>query len=408
MPYLDQLIAIGIKVDADLAASAIQHAALTTERDELLLTVAELQARITELETPAEPQPTHTYPAGTFTSPGTFPDGAIVQGAGIGKTVIRGRVDFGDGQTFRDLTIAATGDCAVTNSGNVGGTSFVRCQFRGGGGTYATNERAAHVITLKNACHDLAFTDCVIECNLGVETSGHAKHFDNVFIQPAVVAPSITDVVWTRCHFGAHNGVRSGSPRFNVEIWASPSASVRNAGYSGLDFVDCTFEPADDVNLDYSGSTLSTNTSAPNNGPCRVTGCTFKGNGHSYVWYGDLIIESGAGYVTVSDCTFYRGAGQAIAIGGHGGSGVETRCTVSGNVIDGNLDAGIEHDAFEYLTLMSRGNVATGNQITNTNKYRRTVSVSGSGNTVTGNRLVGGALWNGGADNVVTPNEIVA
>jgi hypothetical protein len=334
-------------------------------------------------------------PAGTYKLTNTLvvPAGAHLVGAGLTSTWVKGRLDFNSDSSFTDMKIGDAGKASVHNAtATTSGTSFTRVQFRGGGGSKYID---CDVVSLYSpgdttAVSDLTFTDCNVERNLGVEDAAHSKHFDNVYIAPSVVAPSIENVLFRGCRFGVSNGVQTGSPRFNVEIYANSYAATRTHGFRNINFENCVFEGADDENLDYSGSTLSSAPTTPNDGYSHVTGCTFKGNGKVGVWYGDLIIEAGAGFIEVAGNTFYRGRGQAIAVGGNGAAAVNTACNIHDNLIDprdATYNTGITHDAFEYVSLMSNGNTLARNTIINASQYRRALTVSGDRNTVSGNAL---------------------
>jgi hypothetical protein len=108
--------------------------------------------------------------AGTFTFDSlSVPKGVNVVGAGLGSTWLKGRLLFGSNSTFSDLKI---GDNlkATQNRAGAHNTSFVRCQFRGGGGDYEATTSESNVIYLMDT-YDLTFDSCNIERNLGVENA---------------------------------------------------------------------------------------------------------------------------------------------------------------------------------------------------------------------------------------------
>lgn len=381
--------------------------------------------------------PRARYGSTIVVGPGRFrgnirvPSGVTVLGSGPKRSWLQGSIRFGSDDVFDGLRMGRRGVSAIRNAGYVVNTTFRGCQFRGGGGT---RFRGCDVVSIENRARDLTFISCRIECNLGTENAQHTRHFDNVFMTPDIVEPSMDNILFKRCRFGVSNGVRKGSPRFNVEIYADTTKTDRSHGFRHIDFEDCLFYGADDVNLDYSGSTLSADPTQPNNGPCHVTGCTFYGNGKSYVWFGDVIVEAGAGYVEIARNTFHRGAGQAIAVGGNGAGAVETSCSIHDNLVDSTnaaVNTGIKHEAWEYVSIMSSLNSVVGNTVMNTSRNRCCVIVHGGRNTVTGNRLVnkpagrytvaledrshenvvtdnlliGGGIWNEGRGNTTLPNR---
>lgn len=91
-----------------------------------------------------------------------------------------------------------------------------------------------------------------------------------------------------------------------------------------------------------------------------------------------------------------------------------TACNVHDNVIDARdatYNTGITHTAMEYIQLLSNYNTVANNTIINTTQYRNCVTVKGAHNSLTGNRLTnapsGGnvlALESGSAYNTLSGN----
>ena len=54
-------------------------------------------------------------------------------GAGMSASWLKGHLDFGSSSTISDLKIGDAGNSAVYNRAGAAHTSFMRCQFRGGG-----------------------------------------------------------------------------------------------------------------------------------------------------------------------------------------------------------------------------------------------------------------------------------
>lgn len=389
------------------------------------------------------------FPAGTYllsTALTVANTVSFVGGTNLGPdnltAHLKGRLNFGTGSSFTDLKIGESGNAALVNNGNVYNTSFTRCQFRGGGGgTWPGEGSMEHVITLNTACHDLTFTDCNVECNMGTEDAGHTKHYDNIYIQPAVVSPSIENVLFIGCHFGVSNGTRTGCPRYGIELYEVGTAGTRTHGHRNVSFESCLFEACDEENLDYAGSTTSADTTVPNCGWSYVRDCTFLGNGKGpIVWgAGDIIFEGGTGHVEVSGCTFYRGAYQAVKMEDQEGYGVNAYHSFHDNFIysdDAHLDNGITHQFGPYIYVQSNLNEVYGNTLLNAGPlYSRSIVIVGdnnsitgntftnqlqgyvveltaasSGNTLTGNTLTTGGGWgsgpitNLGTGNTVSPN----
>lgn len=373
---------------------------------------------------------------GTYAGRVVVPRGVTVVGCGRGASWLKGSLRFGSDSSLTGLRIGDRGVCAVRNHANASHTTFTACQFRGGGG--AAHSGNDNVVTLVGAARDIVFDRCRVERNLGVEDAGHTRHFDNVFINPNTNAPSMDTILFRDCRFGVSNGKARGGPRFNVEIWTDPRPSVRTKGFSNISFEGCIFEAAADANIDYSGATLSSDDLTPANGPCRITGCVFKGNGRGrYRWVNDITAEEGAGYLTITGNTFYRGQGHAF-YAEHQRTNAPASCygynTFSDNVIDASsrvYDTRIHHTAaWDYVRLDSQYNVVSGNKIINTSRYRQCLSVHGAHNQVTDNVLInrpasfytiglgtssrnntvirntlaGGGIDNNGSGNTVAPN----
>jgi hypothetical protein len=331
------------------------------------------------------------FPAGTYYLASTYTQPAGVKFAGpvhdkdsVPLAWLKGRVDFGSNCSFSDLKIGDVNKCAIY-SGSGSYTTFTRCQFRGGGGAVYID---CNVISLWQTTNHLTFTDCNIERNLG--RTDDAAHCNSVHMAPNTSAPTITDVLFKGCHFGVTNGTATGSPRFNVEIYVDPSPATRTAGFHDLNFEDCIFEAAGAQNIDYSGATLSAAPTTPNNGACHITGCIFKGNGVN-TWATDINVERGAGYVTVTGCTFYRGKGPAFAVGTNNADAVNTYCVFSDNTIDhrsSTYDSGIIFDWWQQIWVLSNHNTFSGNTTYNIGTGgRSTYAISGDNNSVTGDTM---------------------
>jgi hypothetical protein len=326
---------------------------------------------------------------GTFSGSVTVPSGVTILGSGMHASWLQGSVRFGSNSSFSDLRIgpAAAGTCGLSNAANTtSGTSFSRCQFRGGGG----EARNATAVWLGHAVSDLTFSDCDFECNLATGPAGTTHTYTNVYIQPAVVSPSIDNLLFKGCHFGVSNGVTTGCPMFNVEIWSDPLAATRTHGFRDINFEDCIFESGQGELLNFSGSTLSSDNVTPNDGYSHVTNCVFKGDGApGYTWHGGLVIEQGCGYVEVDGCTFYRGSGSAIATQRSSEQDHIAHCTITNNIFDQTndvLDTGITRDAYNVVAVNGRYNTVTGNTITSLpTEQRPGIEIKGSDNTVTGN-----------------------
>lgn len=365
----------------------------------------------------ARPGSTVVVGPGTFLGNLTVPSGVRVVGAGAGSSWLQGSIRFSSDSTFSHLRIgpADSGTCGLSNAEAVTtNTTFDRCRFRGGGGSDARN---ASVVWLGHAVSYLTFTHCDVECNLAMQPAGKEHNFTNVYIQPAVVPPSIHDVLFKDCRFGVSNGVTSGCPMFNVEIWSDASAPVRTRGFRDINFEGCVFESGQGELLNYSGSTVSSDHVTPNDGYSHVIGCVFKGDGApGYVWNNSLVIEQGCGYITVDGCTFYRGSGSAIVTQRGSEQDHHVHCTITDNIFDqtdDNHDTGIARLSYNVVEVNGRYNTVRGNTIVSLpTEERPAIQIKGSDNTVTDNLItIGTTGWYaidispGANRNVVTGNR---
>ena len=332
---------------------------------------------------------------GTFSGNVTVPSGVTILGSGMHDSWLQGTVRFGSSSSFSDLRIGpgVAGACGLYNAANTtSGTSFTRCQFRGGGGVEVRNATA---VWLGRAVSNLTFTDCNFECNLATPIASNSRTFANLYIQPDVVSPSVDNVLFKGCHFGVHNGVTDVSPWMNVEIWADQAAATRTHGFRNINFEDCVFEKSNSTQLDYSGSTLSSDNVTPNDGYSHVTNCVFKGDGAGLAAYGHLEtsvdFEQGVGYMTVDGCTFYRGAGLAVQTQRNDEQDHLAHCTITNNIIDQTnnvLNTGITRDAYSTIEVNGHHNIVSGNTITSLPTDQRPgIEIKGSDNTVTGNAV---------------------
>jgi hypothetical protein len=262
------------------------------------------------------------------------------------------------------------------------------------------------VVTIGSSADNILFQDCNIEANLGIEPSDHSGHFDNVWCNPEVTGDSVHDILFRGCHLGVSNGLITGGPLFNVEIWEDHEAGTRTSGFRDFSFENCVFEACHSASLDYSGSARPSDHVTPNSGYSHVTGCTFKGNGAGAnpEWANDITVEKGAGFITITGNTFYRGYGGALGSEDTGGHN-----TFSDNTIDATndvLDTGITHPWQGYVYLYNDNNVVTGNTITSTGPQPYAIAVGGNDNIITGNTLRGGDIMDEGSRNVTAPNDI--
>jgi hypothetical protein len=274
-----------------------------------------------------------TLPAGTF-APQDWPDGVTVQGAGQGKTFIAGRVNFGNRQLYRDLTIGLPGNSAVRNKSGVGVTQFERCTLRGGGGTGS----GAPVLALgfSWAARNITFTACEIERNAGTENSAMSLGFNNVTIGVDDGA-SVLDIVFDGCHI-------FGSPRMGAEI-------VTQSGQSGtwqrVTFRNTVVDVCDSHGLDFSDDTGSLRSTG-----VLIDGCTLKGGGKAKRNWGSTVDFEYPLGVVMRNTLIYRGWEAAVQMTNRGNTAYTGPGAVfTGNTVDLTVDNGITTD-HKQLDLM--------------------------------------------------------
>jgi uncharacterized protein YjbI with pentapeptide repeats len=348
------------------------------------------------------------FPAGTYLLAAPYAPPAGVRFAGpvhdkalVPVAWLKGEVKFNSNSTFTDLRIGDLNRCSIENNGNVSSVAFTRCQFRGGGDVAPADRVNVNNVRLSSACSQITFKDCNFEAPLAT------THWTStVSVNPRNSAPSIHDVTFDGCHFGVSNGVRSGSSGMCFQLWQSPTEAGRTASYSDIDFTGCVFEASDDTQIDFSGSSLSANAYEPSNGPCTISGCTFLGDGKDWArdesasggwttgWTNAITVEEGAGYVTVTGCTFYRGAGYSASFQGNRELGSSQYLHNGHNVFSGNRiyatdayrDTGITHVTNQYVELASGSNTMRDNVIVS-DVLNPAVQVYGNGNILENNAI---------------------
>jgi hypothetical protein len=372
------------------------------------------------------------FPAGSYYLAARYAPRAGVRFVGpvhdkdeVPSAWLKGQVRYSSGSTFIDLRIGRRNWCSIENNGNVSYVTFTRCQFRGGGNVMPADRVNVNNVRLTHSSHHITFTDCNFEAPLAT------THWTStISVNPLNRAPSIHDVTFDGCHIGVSNGVRSGSSGMHFQLWQPPTEANRTGSYSDIDFTGCVFEAADDTDLDFSGSSLSSNTREPSNGPCAVTGCIFKGDGKDWRrnesaiggwssgWTNAITTEEGAGRLTVTGCTFYRGAGFSASFQGNRELGSAEYLHNGRNVFSNNRiyatdtyrDTGIAHVTDQYVEISGCANTVKGNVIVS-NVLNAAVRVRGSRNVVSGNsvRIKAGGWYSvdvkGAADyNTITGN----
>ncbi|MCK9641685.1 MAG: hypothetical protein M0R39_17415 [Prolixibacteraceae bacterium] len=349
-------------------------------------------------------------PAGTYliNSRLSLPSNINITGSG-NSSWLSGPISVGNGNTISQVKIGKYG--YSTYLGGVSDILINNVRFTGGGGAFSGNwpYYNAHVITIGvgGDASNITFDNCDIERNSGTENATKSLHLDNIFISSGVKAgePLVSNVLFKNSRFGVSNGVNNISPRFNVEIYDSYTDSNRVQGTREVNFEDNTFEPSESASIDYSGATLSSDSSIPVSGYSHVTGNVFKGNGYGSnpKWPDDITVEKGSGYVVVDNNTFYRGRDMALAANAPGHN------QFTNNIVDSRsitYDTGIAHNWIPYVALEGDYNTITGNTVISTGPQAEVISVDGNYNTIINNIVRGGSIIVNGSNNISSPNSV--
>jgi hypothetical protein len=315
------------------------------------------------------------FPAGTYyiasgsMSGLTIPDGAKLIGPTVSALAyptagcetptawLKGKVFFGSNQTFTGLKIGEKGySTRNALAATARNTSFIRCQFRGGGG----DSKNGPVILIndsstQSASH-ITFTDCNIECNAGNTTGGDmTRDYNNVkiFENAAAGGAHAEYITFDGCHFGVSNGVRTGCPRMDLEVYTDATPTAKN--WNDITITDCVFEVSDWYNIDLSTS-LITGTTDQGTGTNLISGCLLKG-ADTY----SLCLESPQG-VEVTGNTIRRGGHNTIKYGRTNIIGAVLNSSVHDNIIDLSTDNGFPIPTYQFY-IRSGYNSITNNTI---------------------------------------------
>jgi len=341
-------------------------------------------------------------PRGTFqVTAVTVPNYVTLVGDGSSKSWIRGRVIAGGHVKLRDLKIGTRG-VAFRLSPNAHRSAFVRCRFRGGGGSGSDS----FVVMLGGgtaSCDHITFKDCTIERNLGVENSSFSNGYDNVWIQEngAPGGAHVGSITFDGCHFGVSNGVKTGCPRMDLEIYTKDGAT-RNWG--NITVTNCIFEVSDWLNIDLSDEYLS-DSQAGHGGPVLISGCTLKG-GSRYT----ICVESAYGTI-IENNTIYRGGSSTIKMGRGDMTNVNPGTIIRNNVFPLTTDNGLTQGSITFY-LEGGGNQFTGNTVMASPSNCLFAFDQARNNTVTGNTFTvpaGTTLvkeQNGSSGNILSPNTV--
>ena len=305
-------------------------------------------------------------PAGEYRlSSLAIPDGVRVIGSGMERSWLHGAVKAGSHVTLLDLKIGTEGKSFRLSPGAHDST-FARCRFRGGGGESADCAVIMLGYGMGNDCARITFSDCKVECNLGVEDAQHSRDFNNisVFEVGAAGGSHVTDVTFKGCHIGVSNGVRSGSPRAGLEAFTDSSRGPVVHGWSNLRIVDCVFEATDEFCVDLADMPIS-GTQVRASGPALIRDSVLKGGGlaEDSRWGYTICVESPRD-VVIEGNTVYRASNNTFKMGHGDMSFVAPKTIIRDNLFDLTRDTGaIQYPEVAYFNRQEAGNKFTGNNV---------------------------------------------
>ena len=343
------------------------------------------------------------FPAGTYAfTTLTVPDGVTVVGAGMTASWLKGHLDFGSNDAISNVEIGDSGNSAVYNLPGATNTTFTSCHFRGGGGLQAGSAGPVVALGFRNSCSHITFSNCEVECNLGLETT---VDYDNCFNDISVYseyASVPTGITFDGCHIGVSNGTRAGSPRMGIECYTDGSAP----GWQNITLSNSTFEAADAHTIDFS------DTATHRSSGVVVENCLIKGGGAKRLHWGyGIDLEEPEGAV-IRDNTIWRSWGSTLYITDRGDSGYNgPGAVITGNDFDLDHDNGITPTTDTPITLHGVGNQFTGNTVV-ANGFSSAIALNGCrANTITKNvvQITGRRFiseFDGSSGNVVTPNTV--
>jgi len=326
----------------------------------------------------ARGQPVY-FPSGTYKLASTLsvPNAAHLAGpsdAGPASTAwLKGAVVYGSSQTFTDLRIGDRGKTGIVNGSGASGTTFTRCQFRGGSGG---NYRAAAVFGGGlNSCDHITFTDCNFERNLADhpvdrDTSDTVGCNTVIWIERVdrVDGAHMEYITFNGCHFGVSNGrtdiARSiGSPRMTMEMYQYHEGGAVRDGWHHITFTGCIFEAGDCSTLDAPSATYN---NQHTDAYLTIDGCVFHGGGVTGdYWQGGVNLE-GINYVTIHDNDFYPARQYTMSIADHGPPSHDVRITGNRFHLDDYSHGGIStHNTEPQIWLEGNNGTFSDNVVRN-------------------------------------------
>lgn len=271
------------------------------------------------------------------------PAGTNLMGQSNTGTWLKGELVWTSNSNFTDLRIGDTGTSTKNlHPATSSYTRFLRCRFRGGGGS--TSTRNACVLMVGNhyaSANNIHFDYCDIERNLGTEDATFTREYNDITVfelgySQTTNAAHLEYIYFDHCNIGVANGATigtgsTGSPRMGCECYCSdmqasqghPYPNLVYHGWHHLYFRYCEWEPSDACLLDLPSARLVSDPSVHACHDAYVTGCNFKGGGvaggtAAGSKWGYCIAMEGAHDVVFDGNTFGRSADTCVSTGGGG------------------------------------------------------------------------------------------
>lgn len=332
-----------------------------------------------------------------------LPRGVLLKGAGRDRTWLRGQVLFGSDQRISDLKIGNAGRSAVHNLGGAAHTVFLRCRFRGGGGTSV--DEAVVGLGYRGDCADIRFKDCDVECNLGVENADFTNAFNDITVYETSGA-HVTNITFEDCHVGVSNGVRTGSPRMGLECYAVQRLEGGSGrGYQDITVRNCVFEAMDLQCID-----LADAEDGRADGVL-IERSLLKGGGKAQAKWGYTICVEAPTGVVIRNNTIWRGNWQTLNFAHTHESGPGT--IVTGNHFDLAHDNGIPTAQYNPVFITGQGVQFTRNTVSFVGEHQYIIQLNDASHcTIAGNAFDIGAkgiyqTYNDCHDNTIAGNTVL-
>jgi len=359
------------------------------------------------------------FPAGTYRLANslTIPDNAKLTGDSMATSWLQGQIIFGSDSTFTDLKIgsasASDAKTSVRNVDGATGSNFIRCHFRGGGGTGSDAQTMA--LGGGRDLYNTTFTYCEWERSLGTSYNGNTGAAENT-LSITANGNVVSGVTFENCHLGVSNGVATGAQRMMVEVWTAHGTSN---WWRNITFRGCEFETSNYHQLDFACYGDSGQGSG-----VLIENCTFHGGGRAPLladrrWGYAICLEWPAD-VTIRNNHFHR-SDEAAVFSANFGQSYDTHWIITGNVFDWDTAEDNIVARRSIIALTSSNNTITGNTFIFHGDFYAWPGngiVEFGGANATGNDLTNNTFqvsqtqritnqWNGASGNTISPNNVI-